>query len=212
MNSHDNPIENKVRRQLLQGALGVAAAGAVVAPATAASVQAHKFRIRLEGDVNLAWVHSLFVPPPIVLPPGTVARLRIQSPATAGPPHGARERATALFYVFLAPEGIPPGEPADEIFPISRGLVVTESVVVSVAQAGDAQTRPRKNLVIVGTYVSNDVQSPFGLLTGRAAYTALGFDWTDEGSDAATFKMVTAGAAGSHVTVVPEAAGELALH
>jgi len=84
--------------------------------------------------------------------------------------------------------------------------------VVSVAQFGDAATRPAKNLIMVGKCISNDVVSPVGLLTGRAAFTALGFDWAEEGSDAATFKLVTAGAAGSHVTVVPEAAGELAFH
>jgi hypothetical protein len=209
MDTLTNSIGNSSRRQVLQGALGLAAAAAVAAPAMGKAVHVHKMRLRLEGDVNLAWVHSLFMPP-VVLPPGTVARLRIESPAFPGPPNGARDRATTLFYVFVAPAGVPPGEPAPELAPVSRGYVVTENVVLSVAEFGDPATRPAKNVVMVGKYISNDVVSPFGLLTGRAAFTAFGFDWIADGSDEATFKLVTVGAAGSHVTVVPEAAGELA--
>jgi hypothetical protein len=200
-------IDSRARRRLLQGAFGMAAAATVATPAIAKVVQPHKFRLRLEGDVNLAWVHGLYMPP-IALPPGTAGRLRIES----GSGSSAQDRARTLVYVFVAPAGVPPGEPAPELAPVSRSYVDTESVVLSVAQFGELATRPAKNLVMSGKFISNEVVSPFGLLTGRVAFTAFGFDWVADDSDVATFKLVTVGAAGSHVTVVPEAGGELSFH
>jgi hypothetical protein len=56
----------------------------------------------------------------------------------------------------------------------------------------------------------NDVASPFGSLVGRVTTTTFGFDCTTAGDDSAVFKVVTVNAAGSHLTAVPEAAGEIA--
>lgn len=197
------------RRRILKGALGLAAAS-FAAPSFANVVQPHRLRLWMEGDIDLAWVHSLFVPPELAagLPPGLVARLRVECPATAG--RAARERATTVLYVFAAPAGVAPGVPAPEAFPISRLHMVAESVLLSVAEFSDPDTRPAKNLVISGTCIANDITSPFGSIVGRIAYLACGFEWPSAASDDATFKLVTVGAAGSHVTVAPHAAGEIA--
>ena len=135
------------RRRILKGALGLAAAS-FAAPSFANVVQPHRLRLWMEGDIDLAWVHSLFVPPELAagLPPGLVARLRVECPATAG--RAARERATTVLYVFAAPAGVAPGVPAPEAFPISRLHMVAESVLLSVAEFSDPDTRPAKNLVI----------------------------------------------------------------
>jgi hypothetical protein len=212
MNRAIESIGNRTRRALLQRALGVTAVAAVAAPAYGKSVHPQKMRLRLEGDTTADWVLSLYLPPILTLPlpPGTAARLRAQypAPATAGNPgHGHYVMAATAF---LAPAGVPPGVPAPELAPISVFEVDVEEVVVADAAFGEASTRPSRNVAVLGRIVSNAIESPFGSLLDRAATTTFGFDWTAAGSDGAVFKLVAINAAGSHLTVVPEAAGEIA--
>jgi hypothetical protein len=207
MNRHDESIRNAGRRQLLHGALGLAAVAAAGRPAAAASFHARKMRLRIEGDVpSFDWVLSLYLPPVLEagLPPGTTARFRVQYPA-------AERRARDVMDVsaFLAPAGIPPGVPAPVLAPISTVAMAVEAIMVTIATFGEPSTRPAKNVGILGRVLANDVESPFGSLLGRVATTTFGFDWTADSGAGAVFKLVAIGAAGSHVSVVPEAAGEI---
>ena len=210
MNRAIETFGNPTRRALLQRMLALTAAAAVAAPAYGKSVHPQRMQLRVEGDTTADWVLSLYVPPILTaeLPPGTAVRFRMQYPAPeAGNP--ARARNIAAFAAFLAPAGVPPGVPAPELAPISVFEVDVENVVVGNAAFGETSTRPSMNVAILGRIVSNSVESPFGSLVDRAAITTFGFDWTAAGGGSAVFRLVTINAAGSHLTVVPEAAGEI---
>lgn len=204
------PLPAVARRRLLQGALAWGTLAGFAAPIEATVLRPHFLRLRLEGDVDLSWVLSLHTPTLPPLPPTVAGRLRIESLPAGARPRSARDRATLAIAVFLAPAGVPAGEPAPEIAPISTIEVVGHGLLVDVADFGEPSTRPRANLLVSGTTITNPVPSPFGSLVGRSAYVALGFEWTDAENDAAVFRHVAVGAAGSHVTVLPHAAGELA--
>jgi hypothetical protein len=213
MTSQIKCIGDITRRQLMQRALGLAAAAAVAAPAIGQSVQPRRLQLRLEGDVpSLDWVLSLYTPPALAagLPPGTAARFRVQYPAPDALSRDSPGHAVMAVSAFVAPAGVPPGVPAPELAPISSLLIAVEEVMLDIARFGEESTRPRKNVAIVGRIVANDVESPFGSLVGRVATTGFGFDWVNADEDRAVFKLVAISAAGSHVTVVPEAAGEIA--
>ena len=207
MNSLITSIGNQTRRQLLQRALGLAAVAAVATPAIGKSVHPQKMRLRLEGEVDLDWVLSLYEPPALAggLPPGTAARVRVLYPTPA-----ASGKNIMAVSAFLAPAGVPAGIPAPELAPISTLDIAVEEVMLGTAMFGEESTRPRKHVGILGRIVANEVESPFGSLVDRVATTSFGFDWTAAGVDGAIFKLVAIGAAGSHLTVLPEAAGEIA--
>jgi hypothetical protein len=210
MNSH-NGVEDGARRRLLQRSLALAAAAAVSAPAKAKSVHERKMRLRIEGDTGLDWVLSLYTPPILAagLPPGTAARVRFQFPAPEGPVRHGHSRRTMAISAFLAPAGVPPGVPAPELAPISTFDVDVEQIMLDDAAFGEPSTRPSKNVGIIGRVVANQVESPFGSLVNRVLIVSFGFDWVAAGEDAANFKLVAGSAAGSHLTVLPEAAGEI---
>jgi hypothetical protein len=213
MNSRIRSIGNGKRRELLQRALGLTAAAAVATPAIGDSVHPHKMRLRLEGDVpSLDWALSLYVPPALAagLPPGTAGRVRVQYPTPAASGNQSHSRQIMTVSIFLAPAGVPAGVPAPVLAPISTLDVAVQEVMPGIAAFGEESTRPRKHVGILGRIVANEVESPFGSLIDRVATTSFGFDWTAAGDDSAIFKLVAVGAAGSHVTVVPEAAGEIA--
>lgn len=206
-----SPVSNG-RRQLLRQTLGVTAAALVARPALGHGVHAQKLRFRLEGDVpSFDWSLSLYLPPAFAggLPPGTAARVRFGYPT----PYATRNNSLAgrimAVRAFLAPAGVPPGVPAPEIVTISTFDIAVEKVFVASAAFGEEATRPRNNVGIVGRVVANEVESPFGSLVDRIMTTTFGFDWTGDG-DEAVFKLVAGSVAGSHLTVVPEAGGEIA--
>ena len=203
-------IPNQARRQLLQRAVGLAAAAAIATPASAKSEHSQKMRLRLEGDVDFDWVLSLYTPPALAggLPPGIVGRVRAQYPAPDASANPGQSRRIMAVSAFLAPAGVPPGVPAPELAPISVLEIAVEEVLLGMAAFADEATRPGRHVGILGRTVSNEVESPFGSLVNRVATTSFGFDWTGAGN-AATFKLVAIGAAGSHITVLPEAAGEI---
>lgn len=207
MNSLITSIGNGTRRQLLQRALGLAAVAAVATPAIGKSVHPHKMRLRLEGETGLDWVLSLYVPPALAggFPPGTAARIRVLYPT----PDASGNHIMAVS-AFLAPAGVPAGIPAPELAPISTLDIAVEEVMLGTAIFGEESTRPRKHVGILGRIVANEVESPYGSLIDRVATTSFGFDWTAGGDDGANFKLVAISAAGSHITVLPEAAGEIA--
>lgn len=210
MDSH-NGSKDPARRQLLQRSLALVAATAISAPVKANSIHAHKTRFRIEGDTGLDWVLALYTPPILAdgLPPGTAARVRYQFPAPdVSSGHGRSGRIMAIS-AFLAPAGVPPGVPAPELAPISTIDVDVDEIMVADALFGEASTRPSKNVALVGHVVANLVESPFGSLVDRLLVMAFGFDWTTTTSDDANFKLVVGCAAGSHITVLPEAAGEI---
>ena len=211
MNRYIGSIDNHARRKLLQRAVGLATAAAVATPAIARSVRPHGMRLRIEGESTPDWVLSLYLPPVLTtpLPPGTAARIRMQYPAPSATLNPSRARHIMAVAAFLAPAGVPPGIPAPELAPISVFEIDVEEFIVGVAAFGEASTRPSQNVAILGRIVSNEVESPFGSLIDRAATTSFGFDRTAAGDDSATFKLVAIGAAGSHLTVVPDAAGEI---
>lgn len=214
MNSPIHRFQGITRRQLMQGALGMAATAAVAGPAIARSAGSRQFRLYLEGDVpSLDWVLSLYLPPALAagLPPGTTARFRVRYPAPDASGKDSPGHAVMEVTAFVAPVGVPAGEPAPELVTITRITIAIEDVLLGVADFGEESTRPRKNVAIVGRIVTNEVESPFGPLVGRIATTGFGFDWIDADDDRAVFKLVAISAAGSHVSVVPEAAGEIAL-
>lgn len=212
MDSRIISVENQARRRLLQRSFALAAAAAVAAPAIAKPIHDHKMRLRIEGDAPLDWVLSLYTPPILAtgLPPGTAGKARYQFPSSGASRGRAYSHGIMAVSVFLAPAGVPPGVPAPELAPVSTLDVDVEEVIVADAVFGDASTRPYKNVAILGRIVANDVDSPFGSLVNRALTVSFGFDWITPGDDRATFKLVAGNAAGSHITVVPEAGGEIA--
>ena len=203
-------VTNRSRRSLLGHGLAVATALALPAGAAAKSIHPHKMRFHLEGVVDLAWVHSLYLPPVLAagLPPGLAARLRIDYPSREAARF--RGRRVALVDIFLAPADVPADQPAPSVAPISVLEIAVDETLLLVAAFGDPPTRPKLNVAIVGHIVSNEVDSPFGPLVHRGATLSFGFEWVDESTDAATFKLVATGAAGSHFTVLPHAVGEVA--
>jgi hypothetical protein len=88
--------------------------------------------------------------------------------------------------------------------------MAVEETLLLVAAFGEPSTRPRHNVAAVGRIVSNAIESPFGPLVHRGATLSFGFEWTDPSTDDAAFKLIAIGAAGSHITVVPHAFGEIA--
>ena len=209
MNTIDKAVDTAGRRRLLKGTLGVAAAGfaaSAITPALGKPVHLHKMRFHMEGDVRLDWALSLYIPPGLAagLPPGTAARLRVVYPAR----HTARHIMAVS--VFLAPAGVPAGIPAPEIAPISVLEIAVEEAMLAIAAFGEESTRPSKNVGLLGRVVSNEIESPFGSLVHRLATASFGFVWGTPANDDAVFRLVAIGAAGSHMTVVPEAAGEIA--
>jgi hypothetical protein len=212
MSSSAKSIASGARRQLLRNAVGITAAALVAKPAVGQGMQPQKMRLRLEGDVpSFDWSLSLYFPPAFAggLPPGTVGRVRYEYPT----PYATRNSSLAgrILAVrgFLAPAGVPPGVPAPEIVPITAFDVAVEEVVVASAAFAEETTRPRSNVGILGRVVASEVESPFGSLIDRVFTMTFGFGWTSDGDDAA-FKLVAGTVAGSHVTVVPHAAGEIA--
>jgi hypothetical protein len=204
-------IASTARRQALRAALGVTAAAIVATPAAGQSVHAQKTRLRLEGDVpSFDWALSLYSPPAFAggLPPGTVARVSYQYPTPYATRNSSLASRIMAVRAFLAPAGVPPGAPAPEIVPISTFDIAIDEVLVASAVFAEDATRPRSNVGILGRIVANDIESPFGSLVDRVFAMTFGFTWTDAG-DNAVFKLVLGSAAGSHVTVVPHAAGEI---
>src|SRR4051812_18238940 len=109
------------RRQLLQRTIALTAAAVFTAPTHAKAVHPNKMQLRVEGDVDLDWVLSLYVPPALAagFPPGTAGRLRLQYPATSA--FGNRGYGDDVMDIssFLAPAGVPAGVPAPELATIS---------------------------------------------------------------------------------------------
>jgi len=213
MNSLVNSPDDISRRRLLQRTIALTAAAAFTAPTKAKAVHPKKLQLRVEGDVDLDWVLSLYVPPALAagFPPGTAGRLRLQYPATSTAANRGYGDDVMDISSFLAPAGVPEGVPAPELATISALQVAVDEVMLDVATFGEESTRPRKNVAILGRIIANNPESPFGSLVGRVATTSFGFEWTAVGSDTATFKLVAVGAAGSHLTVLREGGGEIVL-
>lgn len=212
MTSTTRSVASNARRQLLRSALGVTAAAIVATPAVGHGMHSQKMRLRLEGDVpSFDWALSLYLPPAFAggLPAGTVARVRYQYPTPYATRNSSLAGRVMAVRAFLAPAGVPPGVPAPEIVPISTFDIAVEEVLVASAAFADEATRPRSNVGILGRIVANDVESPFGSLVDRVLTMTFGFNWTGDRDDA-VFKLVVGNAAGSHLTVVPDAAGEIA--
>ena len=200
------------RRELLRRALGATAVAVVASPAVAQGVHAQKMRLDFEGDVpSLDWSLSLYLPPAFSggLPPGLVGRVRFRYPTPYATRNSSLASRIMTVRAWLAPAGFPPGVPAPEIAPLSAFEVAVEEVLIASAAFAEEATRPRSNVAILGRVVANDIESPFGSLVDRTFTMTFGFNWTGDGDDA-TFKLVAGTVSGSHVTVLPEAAGEIA--
>ncbi len=190
------------RRGFLAGAATLCAATVLTpVPARAMSARyAQSLRLLGEGDARLDWVLSLLplnVPP---LPDGTVIKTRYEFPS----PHPAylgKDAMSVFIYALL-----PPPLPADPI-PISAFHAAIEDVALDKALEGGTDF-PINNLAMSGRVASIEVPSPFGDLSGRAFGFSCGFEWIAGGPDAA-FKLLAGSVAGSHVTVLESALGQI---
>jgi hypothetical protein len=192
------------RRTFLAGA-STLAAGAMLVPAVAQagpSRYAQSLRLHAEGEVGLDWVLSLLPVTPPPLPPGTVVKARFAFPS----PTSLYQDKDVLTLAVYAQLPLPPPIPNE--VPISIFHAAIEDVALDKAPDWGPDN-PMNNLTMCGRVIAFDVLSPFGDLTGRTFSFSCGFTWNDAQQSAATFKLLTGAAAGSHVTVLREAAGHL---
>jgi hypothetical protein len=188
---------NRGRRAFLAGASALAG-GALLQPTTAQAGPmryARSLRLFAEGDARADWVLSLL---PVPAPPSEiVVRARCRFPAI-GTAHDEKDVLSVRIYMERG---------AFEV-PFSAFLVAVDDVVIAKASFwGD--DNPENNLMMSGRVIVADPEAiqPFGDLVGRAFGMGFGFIWHDDRHSAAVFKLLAGSAAGSHVTVLPEAAG-----
>lgn len=159
-----------------------------------------------EGVIPLAPVAPPipWVLPPLVgipLPEGFEVRLRATFPA--------RDRSILAVQLFALPITDPPTplplpEPLPPILPAPNPTMAYYEVRVGWVEIN---LRPSPTFSLTGRVVKHNPQFPgFGDLTGATAVVSAGFT---PGADGATFSMLTANVAGSHVSVAPVAKGAL---
>lgn len=199
MNERDDASQG--RRIFLAAATAVAGSAALgSAPAVAMSSRyASSLRMQAEGEVTLDWVLTLLDLPQV--PPGSRFGARYEFPSPLPAFQGKDVMSLVIYVVFPPGLGLPEGQ-----FPISALNTTVEDIVLERAAFG-GPANPANNMVMSGRVASIEVLSPFGDLTGRAFMIGFGFDWLDAQRSSAKFKVVAGSAAGSHVTVMPEAEG-----
>lgn len=156
---------------------------------------AQGLRLFAEGEARAEWVLSLL---PVPAPPAEIAvRARYRFPAM-GSAHAGTDVMSVLVYM----------QRGNYEIPISAFLVAVEHVAIATAAFG-GDDNPENNLQMSGRVIAVDPEAiqPFGDLVGRAFGMGCGFLWEDEQQSAAVFRLLAGSAAGSHVTVVPEAEG-----
>jgi hypothetical protein len=195
----DGNDTSKGRRAFLAGA-SVLAGGALLHAASAEakpSRYAQSLRLLAEGEARADWVLSLLpVPAP---PPEIPVRARYRFPAIEAGHAGKDVLSVRVFMLRDVYE-----------IPISAFLVDVEHVVIARAAFG-GDDNPENNLLMSGRVIAVDPEAiqPFGDLVGRTFAMGCGFLWDDAQHSAAAFKLLAGLAAGSHVTVLPEAEGFL---
>jgi hypothetical protein len=190
---------SKGRRAFLAGTSALAG-GALLQAASAeamASRYAQSLRLFAEGDARADWVLSLL---PVPAPPAVIpVRARYRFPAIES---GHAGKDVLSVRVFMQRD-------VYEIA-ISGFLVAVEHVAIARAAFG-GDDNPENNLLMSGRVIAVDPEAiqPFGDLVGRAFGMGCGFLWDDAQHSAAVFRLFAGSAAGSHVTVLPEAEGFL---
>lgn len=196
MNERDDASQG--RRIFLAAATAVAGSAALgSAPAVAMSSRyASSLRMKAEGNVPLEWVLALLPLDVSWLPPNSLFKAKYEFPS---PTYAGKDVMRLHIYVLVG------GDPNNRL-DVSILNTTVEDIVLEQAASGGPDN-PANNVVMSGRVASIEWVSPFGDLTGRAFMTGFGFDWLDAQRSSAKFKVVAGSAAGSHVTVMPEAEG-----
>jgi hypothetical protein len=137
---------------------------------------------------------------PLPLPEGFEVRLRTTFPV--------RDRNILAVQLFTVPVGtpLPLPEALPPILPDPNPTMAYYEIRVAWIEIG---CRPQPTIGLTGRVVLHNPQFPFyGDQTGATAVVSGGFV---PGARGATFTMLMANVAGSHITVAPQAAGKLVL-
>jgi hypothetical protein len=193
------------RLAVLAGAVTLATAAALACPQTPAQrVDPDSVRFCAQGIglftdvVGYHWP-SMFAPAPWYDANGYSFKVTYQFPY--------KQRDQLLLQIFLVPPHAA-DDPNPLAVPISISVIQIDEIQVGppVAYADDAGLPPKPTVALLGHWVDNSLQSPFGPIVGRQACITAAFD--GEG-DNVNFYLLGVSCAGSHATFVPKAMGSI---